>query len=224
MAGCICIGSRGKRVEQTSEHAALMDRTYRHQRRIYDLTRAYYLLGRDRLLADLAPPAGARVLEIACGTGRNLAHVAQLYPQTQLFGVDISNEMLDSAQAKLGRRAALAQADACDFDGRALFGVDGFDRVILSYSLSMIPDWTRALDVAVSQLAPGGEVHVVDFGRQQALPRWFRKGLNTWLARFHVTPRTDLAQVGAGVAQSYGFTSHSRDLFSSYAQICVLRP
>jgi S-adenosylmethionine-diacylgycerolhomoserine-N-methlytransferase len=224
MAACICIGSRGKRVEQTSEHAALMDRTYRHQRRIYDLTRAYYLLGRDRLLADLAPPAGERVLEIACGTGRNLAHVAQRYPQTKLYGVDISNEMLDSAQAKLGRRAALAQADACDFDGRALFGVDGFDRVILSYSLSMIPDWTRALDVAVSQLAPRGEVHIVDFGRQHALPRWFRNGLNEWLTRFHVTPRTELAQVAVSIARKHNYTAQTRDLFGSYAQICVLRP
>lgn len=209
-------------MEQTS-HAALMDRTYRHQRRIYDVTRAYYLLGRDRLLADLAPQGNARVLEIACGTGRNLDRVAQLYPQTQLFGVDISTQMLDSAQAKLGRRAALAHADACDFDGRAVFGVDGFDRVILSYSLSMIPDWTRALDVAASQLAPMGEVHIVDFGHQRALPRWFQRGLNAWLARFHVTPRHELAQVAQRTAKAHGLTATCTDLFGTYAQLCVLR-
>jgi S-adenosylmethionine-diacylgycerolhomoserine-N-methlytransferase len=209
-------------MDQTS-HAALMDRTYRHQRRIYDVTRAYYLLGRDRLLADLAPQGAARVLEIACGTGRNLDRVAQLYPQTQLFGVDISTQMLDSAQAKLGRRAALAQADACNFDGRAVFGVDGFDRVILSYSLSMIPDWTRALDVAVSQLAPMGELHIVDFGRQNALPHWFQQGLNAWLARFHVSPRRDLAQVAQSTAQVHGLTATCIDLFGTYAQLCVLR-
>lgn len=208
-------------MDHTSPHAALMDRTYRHQRRIYDVTRAYYLLGRDRLLAELAPPAGARVLEIACGTGRNLAQVARLYPQTQLFGVDISAQMLDSAQSKLGSRAALAQADACNFDSRALFGVPGFDRVILSYSLSMIPDWTGALTVALEQLAPSGELHIVDFGHQRALPLWFRNGLNTWLARFHVTPRHDLAQV---CAQAKGYSATCTDLFGSYAQLCVLRP
>jgi S-adenosylmethionine-diacylgycerolhomoserine-N-methlytransferase len=206
-----------------SSHAALMDQTYRYQRRIYDVTRAYYLLGRDQLLADLAPPTGARVLEIACGTGRNLARVARLYPQTQLFGVDISAQMLDSAQAKLGTRAALAQADACAFDGRAVFGVDGFDRVILSYSLSMIPDWTRALNVAVSQLEPDGELHIVDFGRQHTLPQWFSNGLNTWLARFHVTPRFDLAQVARNTAQTHNLTATCSDLFGSYAQVCVLR-
>ncbi len=211
-------------MDHACPHAALMDRTYRHQRRIYDVTRAYYLLGRDRLLADLAPPPQGRVLEIACGTGRNLAQVARLYPQTQLYGVDISHQMLDSAQAKLGKRAQLAHADACDFDGRALFGGNGFDRVILSYSLSMIPDWTRALDMALSQLSPQGEAHIVDFGHQRALPHWFRAGLNAWLARFHVTPRHDLAQVARELGQARGFTATGTDLFGTYAQLCVLRP
>ena len=35
-----------------------MDGTYRWQRHIYDITRKYYLLGRDGLIADLAPPSG----------------------------------------------------------------------------------------------------------------------------------------------------------------------
>lgn len=224
MGACICIALRASDMDQASPHAALMDRTYRHQRRIYDLTRSYYLLGRDRLLSGLEPPMGGRVLEIACGTGRNLAQVGRLYPQTQLYGVDISNQMLASAQSKLGPRAQLAQADACDFDGPALFSVDGFDRVILSYSLSMIPDWTQALDVALAQLAPNGELHIVDFGRQHALPQWFRTALNAWLARFHVSPRTDLTQVAQASAGANGYTATSTDLFRSYAQLCVLRP
>ena len=42
-------------------HAEAMDAIYRTQRHIYDLTRKYYLLGRDRLIADLAPPRGGTV-------------------------------------------------------------------------------------------------------------------------------------------------------------------
>ena len=52
--------------------ASLMDRMYRRQRHIYDLTRKFYLLGRDQMIDRLGPPADARVLEIGCGTGRNL--------------------------------------------------------------------------------------------------------------------------------------------------------
>ena len=49
-----------------------MNRMYRRQRHIYDGTGRYCLLGRDRLIAGLQPAAGASVLEIGCGTGRNL--------------------------------------------------------------------------------------------------------------------------------------------------------
>ena len=52
-----------------SAHAAQhMDEIYRYQRYIYDLTRKFYLLGRDRVIDELAPPRGGKVLEVACGT------------------------------------------------------------------------------------------------------------------------------------------------------------
>ncbi|MBN2629676.1 MAG: methyltransferase domain-containing protein [Rhodobacteraceae bacterium] len=203
-------------------HADLMDRTYRHQRLIYDITRRYYLLGRDRLLRDLAPPKGARVLEIACGTGRNLARVKALYPDCDLFGLDISEEMLRSARARLGSQAKLVQADATDFDAGALFGTSGFDRVVLSYSLSMIPDWQRALRLAAAQLRPGGALYVVDFGQQNDLPQWFRGLLNTWLARFHVTPRVDLEAQLRDLAVEHNGSLRFEHLYRTYAQFGIL--
>jgi len=203
-------------------HAALMDRTYRYQRLIYDVTRRFYLLGRDHLVDGLAPPEGGRVLEIACGTGRNLASIAQTYPACQLFGLDISQEMLRTARAKLGTRALLVQADACDFDGEALFGAGGFDRVVMSYCVSMIPDWQRALRQATTQLRPGGALHVVDFGDQTGLPRWFRGGLHAWLARFHVAPRVDLRAQMQALADEKGLELRFQSLYRDYAQYAVL--
>ncbi|WP_146587938.1 class I SAM-dependent methyltransferase [Puniceibacterium confluentis] len=209
-------------MSDTMSHAARMDHTYRYQRRVYDLTRRYYLLGRDRLIADLDPPEQGRVLEIACGTGRNLARIAHRYPGRALCGLDISQEMLLTAQGRLGGQAALARADACDFDGAALFGPGGFDRVVLSYSLSMIPDWRGALQQAAWQLRPGGALHVVDFGQQSGLPGGFRRLLQLWLARFHVTPRADLQAEMQAIAQARGFTLRYSALYRDYAQYGVL--
>lgn len=190
-------------------HAQLMDDVYRSQRHIYDATRKYFLFGRDRLIDGLDLRPGGTLLEIGCGTGRNLDRTARRCPATRLFGLDISSQMLISAQARLGERAALAQADACAFSPAALFGQTGFDRVMISFALSMIPDWQGALATACNALAPGGALHIVDFGDGAGLPAPLRFGLNRWLAHFHVTPRLDLAEVAAVQAHARGFAMES---------------
>ncbi|OIQ32513.1 MAG: SAM-dependent methyltransferase [Alphaproteobacteria bacterium MedPE-SWcel] len=207
----------------TPPHAELMDQTYRHQRLFYDLTRKYYLFGRDRLIAELAPPQGAHVLEIACGTGRNLQVAAKRYPQAAFYGLDISDQMLISARAKLGGRAQLAQADACGFDALSLFQRARFDRIFISYGISMIPDWETALQVACAHLAPGGELHVVDFSDQNGWPEWFGTALGRWLDKFHVSPRLGLGPALDRLAGSVGGTAQHRQLYRGYAQYGVLR-
>src|SRR6202035_1688327 len=115
---------------------------------IYDGTRRYYLLGRDQLIAGLKPVAGSNVLEIGCGTGRNLVLAASLYSDARFFGVDVSTEMLTSAISAISRRGMtgrirVAHGDATAFNPEALFKVAAFDHVMISYSLSMIPEWRR---------------------------------------------------------------------------------
>jgi S-adenosylmethionine-diacylgycerolhomoserine-N-methlytransferase len=204
-----------------------MDRIYRHQRHIYDITRKYYLLGRDELIASLDAPAGTRVLEIGCGTGRNLILAARRYRAAKFFGLDISAEMLATGAANLKRagmdgRIELARADATDFDPVVLFGVDKFDRVFISYSLSMIPDWRGALAEALDHVAPGGKLAIVDFGQQENLPGWFRSLLHAWLRQFHVTPREELSRAIAAEAIKRGFRWQVRPLYRGYAWMGIV--
>lgn len=65
---------------QSEAHAGLMDGMYRYQRHIYDLTRKYYLLGRDKAIRSLGVPKGGTLLEVGCGTGRNLAIAHRHFP------------------------------------------------------------------------------------------------------------------------------------------------
>jgi len=203
----------------------LMDRLYRRQRHVYDFTRKYYLLGRDRLIRRLDPPAGSRVLEIGCGTARNLIVAARTYPDVRLFGIDISGEMLETARRGVEREGMfdirLARADATAFDPARLFGVPGFSRIFVSYSLSMMPGWQAVLARALDWLAPGGELHVVDFGGQERLPAWFRVALRRWLGLFHVTPRDDLeAELSLLGLRSSAITVFKRP-FRGYAQYAI---
>ena len=204
-----------------------MDAIYRYQRYIYDASRKYYLLGRDRLLDELDPPPGGAVLEIACGTGRNLIVAARRYPGVRFFGFDISSAMLDTARAAIARnglsdRITVAAGDAAEFSGERLFGMPAFDRVFISYALSMIPPWRTAMQRAVDAVAPGGRLHVVDFGEQEELPRWFKRGLRAWLGKFSVEPRAELeAELKMLAAETSAHLEFQR-MFRDYAQRAVL--
>ncbi len=211
-----------------SGHAALMDNVYKGQRHIYDLTRKYYLFGRDTLIDGLNAQTGMRALEIACGTGRNLAKVGKAWPGVRLYGLDISAEMLKNARKALGSDAKLGQGDACAFDADAVFGEEGlretgFDRIVLSYSLSMIPDWEGALTHAASKLAPHGELHVVDFGDLEGMPAPLAGMLHRWLAKFHVQTRTTLPDITAQIAAANGMTLTSMRGKLGYFQLHVLK-
>ncbi len=208
-------------------HAEAMDAIYRTQRHIYDLTRKYYLLGRDRLIEDLAPPPGGLVLEPGCGTARNLIVAARRYPQARFFGFDISEAMLENARAQvrnagLQDRIFLTRGDATLFSPQRLFGVSGFDRVFCSYTLSMMPGWEEAVAAAAGALARDGQLHIVDFGDQNGLPGWFGRGLHAWLARFQVSPRDDLQHVAAQIARTRGLLIDHRSLYRGYAQYAVI--
>lgn len=204
------------------DHAAQMDAVYRGQRHIYDLTRKYYLLGRDRLIARLDPPPGGTVLEVGCGTARNLIAAARQSPEACFYGLDISEAMLATARvsvarARLADRITLARADAAAFDPAALFGVATFDRVFMSYTLSMIPPWQAAIAQAATVLAPGGRLAIVDFGQQERLPLAWRRLLFAWLARFQVTPRAGLRAQAERVARTLGLTAEFVPLHCGYA-------
>ncbi len=194
-----------------SDHAELMDRIYRHQRYVYDLTRKYYLFGRDRLIRELALKPGARVIEIGCGTSRNLIKIARAYPDARLYGLDASAEMLATSAAAIRRaglagRIQLVQAYAEDLAPELFDEREPFDAAVFSYSLSMIPDWRKALRAAHGALAPGGKIYVVDFGDLKGLGPLGERILRGWLGLFHVAPREELLQAieTGGGRQNWG--------------------
>ncbi|MET0409211.1 MAG: class I SAM-dependent methyltransferase, partial [Hyphomicrobium sp.] len=208
----------------TENAASAMDGMYRHQRYIYDLTRRYYLIGRDQMIAGLAPPVGGTVLEVGCGTARNLLRAAHRYPLAKFYGLDVSEEMLKTARTSLDRSpfrdiVTLAQADATTFSASELFGIQNIDRIFISYALSMIPPWQSVIDRAISQLSPTGELHIVDFGTMESMPALPRRGMRAWLTRFSVTPRLDLETVVREAARRHGRSTTFRQGRLDYAAL-----
>ncbi|MCV9963968.1 class I SAM-dependent methyltransferase [Pararhizobium sp. BT-229] len=193
------------------DHAARMDAKYRRVRHVYDLTRKYFLFGRDHALEILDPRSASSILEIGCGTGRNLRAIARLAPEAEVHGIDISAEMLKSAGGKTAslKNVRLRQADATTLDTERLFGNRGYDAVLMSYSLSMVPDWKAALAKAIKAVGPGGRLVVVDFGRFEGYGR-FGPMIVEALSKADAPPLPDLH---GAVTRAISGRSHLRASF-----------
>lgn len=177
-----------------------MDKMYRQTRHVYDFTRKYYLFGRDRLLQDMELQPGDRVLEIGCGTARNLIKLARQRKDIRCYGLDASTEMLATAAGKvkffvLEDRITLQHCLAEELSYGKTFELNApFDAAFFSYSLSMIPTWSQAIDAALANIKRGAAFYVVDFWDQGKWPRWFRWLLKHWLDMFHVHYRPELLE------------------------------
>lgn len=177
----------GPDLEGADSHRDFLNRYYGWARHIYDLTRKYYLFGRDTALRDLLDdPSWRRLIEIGPGTGRNLRKLHQGRPSAVLGGIEASDEMLDHAQQRCPW-AQLQHGFAEDADYTELLG-ERPDRVLFSYCLSMVTDPHAALSTARRSLAPGGRVIIVDFADLSGMRTPLRQGLRKWLDSFHVSP------------------------------------
>lgn len=140
---------------------------YRWGARVYDLLsmeRWVYRPGRCAAIDGLGLTAGARVLDVGCGTGLNLQYlVAAIGAAGEVVGVDASGAMLRQAHRRVDRNewsnVTLIQGDAALLDTLV---TGAFDAVLFTYSLSVIGDWREAWERAWTLLRSGGRVAVVD--------------------------------------------------------------
>lgn len=183
------------RLSDAGEHASRMDAKYGKVRHTYDLTRLFFLWGRNRAIRNLELSPGKAVIEIGCGTGRNLKRMADRYPRSLIHGVDISREMLATCDEKVRRyrNVSIAWADAMDFDPNVVFDRHEFDAVLMSFSLSMVPDWHRAVYQALSVLAVDGILSIVDFGSFERFGSVGKLAISE-LARHQAPPITTLVE------------------------------
>jgi S-adenosylmethionine-diacylgycerolhomoserine-N-methlytransferase len=208
--------------------AVKMDGIYRRQRFIYDATRRYYLLSRDRLIDDLNVPYGGSVLEVGCGTARNLILAGRRYRQAKRYGLDVSEEMLRTARnsaerADMGERITLAAGDATAFNATKLFGAAHFDRVMISYALSIIPSWPDVVKNAASCLAPGGRLLIVDFGDFAQYPALLGRVQYGWLRQFSVKPIEGFEDKIKTLADEIGCCAATEKLYGGYAVLARIQ-
>jgi S-adenosylmethionine-diacylgycerolhomoserine-N-methlytransferase len=168
---------------------------YRLHAPIYDATRWAFLFGRSRLIAAVADrirPTPKRILEVGCGTGRNLVALAKAFPHAEIVGCDLSEAMIARAQKRLNRslssearkKIVLRAIDVSEIKPKQ------FDLIVCSYMLSMTGD---ALDGILRHLRKcltvQGTMAIVDF--EDTRWPWFA----SWMRRNHVQMNGELARL-----------------------------
>ena len=134
---------------------------YAPQAALYDRFRERLLHGRRELIERLDLQAGACVVELGAGTGRNLLFFGErLSGFAQVTLVDLCPALLAQAHE---RCRDWSNVDVVEADATTWQPWQAVDCVYFSYSLTMIPDWRAAIDNALAMLKPGGLLGVVDF-------------------------------------------------------------
>jgi S-adenosylmethionine-diacylgycerolhomoserine-N-methlytransferase len=174
-------------------HGERLDGFYRDQAEGYDDFRRRLLHGREPMIRSLDIPAGARLLDMGGGTGSNFEYFENIENFESLTIVDLSTALLDVARKRIERhgwknvRSVLADATAYQPE-------EPVDVITFSYSLTMIPEWRRAIDHAWDLLKPGGQIGVADFyvsPRHWAIRRAYWRFMfgwdNVWVSPEHLS-------------------------------------
>ncbi|MBB4100861.1 class I SAM-dependent methyltransferase [Sphingomonas kyeonggiensis] len=106
-------------------------------------------------------PAGAKVLDVGCGTGATTVAAAhRAGADGEAFGVDISEPMITAARARATREGVAARfelGDAQDF----AFEAGRFDRLISRFGLMFFDDFVAAFANLRRAAAPGAMLHAI---------------------------------------------------------------
>ncbi len=135
---------------------ALMRKAYARWAPVYDVVYDKLTEPAARAAVNAAMACGPKVLEAGVGTGLSLGY----YPgHAEVYGVDLSEDMLRRAQAKVDKRGLSHVKSLQVMDVTHLTFPDGmFDAVTAQFIITLVPEPEKALDQFARVLRPGGEI------------------------------------------------------------------
>ncbi len=128
---------------------------------------------RERTIDLLGDIDGKLVLDIGCGTGRNLPFlVPRVGDNGRIIGIDYSRGMLEVARART-ERAGWHNVELRQDDAAELATIRApVDAVVSVWCMGIVHDLDAALGRAVEVLRPGGAIAIMDFDRARPDRGW----------------------------------------------------
>jgi ubiquinone/menaquinone biosynthesis C-methylase UbiE len=177
---------------------------------------------RQRAVRRLDLKPGGSVLEVGCGTGRNLLHLSRAVgPEGRVYGVDISEGMLAKARALCEKTArtniTLIQSDASEYELP-----EPVDGAIFSLSYAVMRDRKQALRHAWNQLKLGGRIVMLDAKTLSGFAGRMTYRLLSLVLRLTVLGNPDLDQL-ADVRELAGHVEVENLQFGTYFVACAVK-
>jgi ubiquinone/menaquinone biosynthesis C-methylase UbiE len=159
--------------------------SYRFLTPFYDFIQKYIVRDvryKNILIEQADIRAGQRVLDLGCGTGTLAVMVKQKHPSAEVAGLDADPDMLKVARYKSSQAKAPVKFDV-GFTNNLPYPDQAFDRVLSSIMIHHLktPDKKKTAQEVFRVLKPGGQLHIVDFGKPVT---WYGKMLGPFLHRF----------------------------------------
>jgi len=110
-------------------------------------------------------PSGSRVLDVCCGAGASALPAAEAVgPTGHVTGVDLANQLLESARAKaIQRRLRNVEFEVGDMLSLR-FPVASFDAIVCVFGIFFVPDMAMAASELWSRIRPDGKLAVTTWG------------------------------------------------------------
>jgi ubiquinone/menaquinone biosynthesis C-methylase UbiE len=125
---------------------------------------------RSAFLRQLDPRSSDTIADIGCGTGSFLALLGRTAKRAKLIGVDPDDRILGRASRKLEAAGIVVSLKRGYLrDATALLSGTGVNKITSSLVFHQVPlaEKRAGLSSIYSALAPGGELHIADFGLQR---------------------------------------------------------
>jgi demethylmenaquinone methyltransferase/2-methoxy-6-polyprenyl-1,4-benzoquinol methylase len=128
---------------------------------------------RRALVAQIAPAAGERILDVATGTGMVAAELLARERDCTVVGLDQSAEMLARARARFDASPDAGRVELVAGQAERLPFADAtFDALTFTYLLRYVDDPPATMRELARVLRPGGRIASLEFGvPPRAVPR-----------------------------------------------------
>lgn len=163
-----------------------IDKIYDKHAKFYDLTRKFFLFNRRKAVKKLELKKNDDILDLACGTGLNIPLLLNIAHPKNIIGIDYSTAMLEKARKKYPY-IRFVQGDVSTYNFPYKF-----DKIICTYSLSMIEEWEKTIANAKNHLKENGIFVVLDFYKWRGVIKAGYPMFRNLLGKFGVNPEKNL--------------------------------